>query len=57
MKKEFSLTDEEYEEYQKVVDSNENIENLNHRRIHRKLERMKQKHDLKNQRQNSCITQ
>ena len=57
MKKELSLTDEEYEEYQKVIDSNESIENLNHRRIHRKLERMKRKHALKNERQNSCITQ
>ena len=51
------MTDKQYEEFQQVVNSNENIENSNHRRIHRKLERRKRINESKNERKNTCITQ
>ena len=57
MKKEFKLTDEQFKEFERVVKSNEEIENLHHRRIQRKLERRKRQTEMKCEAKNTCIQQ
>ena len=57
VKKELNLTDEQFKEFQRGVTSNEEMENLNHRRILRKLERKRTKKDLKCNVKDSCIQQ
>ena len=47
VKKEFNVTDDQFKQFQEVAESNEGIENLAHRRLHRKLERTKRQNELK----------
>ena len=57
VKREFHLTDEQFKEFQRVSNSTETMENVEHRRIYRKLERRKRQHELAINRNNNCIQQ
>ena len=51
---EFNMSAAEFREFEKVVESNQEITNPTHSKISKKLERRKQKNELKAERKNIC---
>ena len=57
VKEDFKMSDAEVREFKKVVESDQEIKNLFHRRILKKLERKKYQNDLEADMKNTCSQQ
>ena len=57
VKEDFKMSDADVREFKKVVESDQEMKNLFHRRILKKLERKKYQTDLKEGMKNTCSQQ